>query len=361
MAVNDRIEATPEGEQSQPETNANQPDHVTGPITIVAVTPPGGDEANGSVALRVKASIQQRLSPALRQQHVSFGLRWWAVVSGRRVTGLAAEGAFWVVFSLPWLLLAFVTGLGYAETFVGPEQVAIVEETVQNAVVTVLTPGAADQFATPVLKEIFVEGRADLGVLGLVLALWAGSRAVMTYVEAIAIINGEFRARGYVKQRLLALFFYLIGVGIALTLFPVSLVGPKQIGMLLGLPSHVVTIGCIVLVLIVVMTVLVGLFHFAPVERMKWRVAIPGATIALVASLAATAIVTIYVRRLFETNSIYGVLATPVAVMVYAYVLSFIVLAGAAFNAVRSRRLIFAAVDSHSGGGGSPAQSSGER
>ena len=51
---------------------------------------------------------------------------------------------------------------------------------------------AAAQSALPVLNEVFNETRADLGILGLVIALWAGSRAVMSYVQSIMLINGEY-------------------------------------------------------------------------------------------------------------------------------------------------------------------------
>ena len=51
---------------------------------------------------------------------------------------------------------------------------------------------------------------------------------------------------------------------------------------------------------------------------------------------------TLYVRNLFAESSVYGVLATPIALMVYALVVSFTVLLGAAVNAVLGDREIFA-------------------
>ena len=51
---------------------------------------------------------------------------------GRRIAGLASEAAFWVIFSPPWLMLAFVSGLGVTAKYLGDEAVAQVRSRSTN-------------------------------------------------------------------------------------------------------------------------------------------------------------------------------------------------------------------------------------
>ncbi len=269
-------------------------------------------------------------------------LKFWALMVGRRIAGLASEAAFWVIFSLPWLILAFVSGLGVTAKYLGDDAVEAVKDSIENVINNVLTPEAAAQFALPVLNELLNETRPDLGVIGLVIALWAGSRAVMTYVQSIMLINGEYVDRSYLRRRALSLVLYAVTAVLSVSLLPILLVGPKHLAQWLELSEIGVTIGYVVVVVFVAITVLLVLLHYSTVKRGSIWTAWPGALVALVTGAGAGLIVTLYVRRLFDESSVYGALATPVALMVYAYVLSFTVLLGAAVNAALSNREIFA-------------------
>ncbi len=275
-----------------------------------------------------------------------FVLKFWALMVGRRIAGLASEAAFWMIFSLPWLILAFVSGLGVTAKYLGDDAVEAVKGSIENVINNLLTPEAAAQFALPVLHELFNETRPDLGVIGLVIALWAGSRAVMTYVQSIMLINGEYLERSYLRRRALSLVLYAVTAVLSVSLLPILLVGPKRLAQWLAqwleLPEIGVTIGYVVVVVCAAITVLLVLLHYSTVERGSIWTAWPGALVALVTGAGAGLIVTLYVRRLFDQSSVYGALATPVALMVYAYVLSFTVLLGAAVNAALSNREIFA-------------------
>lgn len=271
-----------------------------------------------------------------------FVLKVWSLLVGRRITGLASEAAFWVIFSLPWLILAFVSGLGVTAKYLGDDAVTAVMDSIENAVNSVLTPEAAAQFALPVLHELFSETRPDLGLIGLVVALWAGSRAVMTYVQSIMLINGEYVERSYFRRRVLSLVLYAVTAILSVSLLPVLLVGPTRLAQWANLSEVAVTIGYGVIVIVIAYSVLLVLLHYSTVKRGPVWTAWPGALVALITGIGASFIVTIYVRRLFDEASVYGVLATPVALMVYSYVLSVTVLLGAAVNAVLSDREIFA-------------------
>lgn len=283
-----------------------------------------------------------RLIARIPQPVTDFTLKLWALLVGRRIAGLASEAAFWVIFSLPWLMLAFVSGLGVTAKYLGDEAVAQVRESIDNVINTVLTPDAAAQFALPVLNEVFNQTRPDLGIIGLVIALWAGSRAVMTYVQSIMLINGEYVERSYLRRRGLSLILYAIAAVLSVSLLPLLLIGPKRLAEWFNLSSVGITIAYVVVVLFASTTMLLVLLHYSTVKKKSVWSALPGTIVAIVTGFVASLVVTLYVRNLFAESSVYGVLATPIALMVYAYVVSFTVLLGAAVNAVLSEREIFA-------------------
>lgn len=262
-------------------------------------------------------------------------------MSGRRVAGLAAEAAFWAIFSLPWILLAFVSGLGIATKYIGDQAVNEVRENFELVAGRLLSPAAAEQYVNPVINEIFSQTRPDLGILGLVVAIYAGSRAVMTFVDAIMIVNGEFGSRGYLKRRLLAIFIYLVGALVACILIPVVAAGPRLIGEWIQLDPLTVTLSTGLIAVFASVGLLMFMFHFSSVKRLSWTRSAPGALLSLVGCALGTVGVSIYVRRVFQNASVYGFLAMPVALMIFVYVMSYIILIGAVINAIINDRPIF--------------------
>src|SRR6478735_1957469 len=105
-----------------------------------------------------------------------------------RVTGLAAEAAFFAVLSVPPLIFALAGAVG----FVSERFTATQVEDVSNAVLEVsrqaLTDRAVDRIIAPTLQEVLDGGRYDVISIGFVLALWSGSRALNVFVDTITIM-----------------------------------------------------------------------------------------------------------------------------------------------------------------------------
>ena len=59
------------------------------------------------------------------------------------------------------------------------------------------------------VHQVLHGGRADIVSLGFVLAVWAGSSAMATFVNTITIAYGMRDLRGAVRSRLLALWLFL--------------------------------------------------------------------------------------------------------------------------------------------------------
>ncbi|MDI2028876.1 YihY/virulence factor BrkB family protein [Saccharopolyspora sp. TS4A08] len=255
--------------------------------------------------------------------------------SGRyRLTGLAGEAAFFTLTSLPPVLLSVVGTLGYLAGWLGREGTMIaVEETLVRAAGTVLSPQAIDQLLRPVLVEVLGSGRAGIISIGFVLALWSGSTALNVYIDTISVVYGLGGQRGVVRQRLMSVLVYVVGLLVALVLLPLLAVGPAVIagwvpqaaGLVYGLYWPLIVIGSI--------ASLSTLYMVSVPIRTPWHEHVPGAAVALVVWLLGSFALRIYLNVSLENSPVYGALAAPMGVLLWLYVTAFAVLLGGAVNA----------------------------
>ena len=104
-----------------------------------------------------------------------------------RLPGLAAEVSFYLILSLPPLLLVGLGALSYVGDWFGPDAVTEVSNAVIEAASGVLTESTIEEVVRPAVDRLLARGRADIISIGVVLALWAGSRALRVIVQAVTI------------------------------------------------------------------------------------------------------------------------------------------------------------------------------
>ena len=148
-----------------------------------------------------------------------------------RVTGLAAEAAFFAVLSLPPLIFALAGSIGYIFAQFSDSQIAEVRETV----ISHRQPGAdpADRRqhhqADP-QRGAHGGGRYDVVSIGFILALWSGSRALNVFVDTITIMYGLGGQRGIVRTRALSFVLYVLGMITGVVTIPLVVAGPTLVG-----------------------------------------------------------------------------------------------------------------------------------
>lgn len=80
-------------------------------------------------------------------------------------------------------------------------------------------------------------------------------------------------------------------------------------------------------------TVLVVIYHFGTPRRQQWQHVLPGAVLATATWFLATLGYGWYLTRYADYSVVYGSLGAGVATLVWLYMVSFIILLGAEFNA----------------------------
>jgi membrane protein len=288
--------------------------------------------------MAVEGSARSRLR-SLSWETIRSAL-WRLVVSTvgtcmrNRVTGLAAEAAFFAVLSLPPLIFALAGSIGYVFAQFSDSQIDEVRETVISLASQALTPQTVDSIIKPTLNSVLDGGRYDVVSIGFVLALWSGSRALNVFVDTITIMYGLGGQRGIVSTRALSFVLYVLGMITGVITIPLVVAGPTLVRK--WLPEQVSVLNSLYwpTVLVLGICFLATLYHVSVPVRTAWRYNLPGAVFTMFCWVFGSALLRwVLVGTAKGSTSIYGPLATPIAVLLWLYLLSIAVLIGAALNA----------------------------
>ena len=250
-----------------------------------------------------------------------------------RVTGLAAEAAFFAILSLPPLVFGLAGAVGFVAQRFDVTTVTAFRDQVLALSLQLLTPAAVNGVLLPTLDDVLSGGRFEVISIGFVLALWSGSRALNVVLDTVTIMYGLAGQRSILRTRALSFSLYLVGLCAAVVLLPLVLAGPGLVDRVL--PDRLSVLGGLYwpVVLLGTVAVLATLFHLAVPVRQRWRRDLPGAALTLLLWLGGSALLRFVLDRSVDTTSIYGPLAAPIAVLLWLYLISLALLVGAAFNA----------------------------
>lgn len=251
-----------------------------------------------------------------------------------RVTGLAAEAAFFAVLSLPPLVFALAGSIGYVFAQFSDARIGEVRATVIDLASRALTPETVDKIIRPTLDEVLSGGRYEVISIGFVLALWSGSRALNVFVDTITIMYGLGGHRGIVSTRALSFLLYVLGMLTGVITIPLVVAGPRLVDRVV--PDRLDALNQLYwpIVLVLGICFLATLYHVSVPVRTAWRFNVPGAVFTMFCWVFGSALLRwVLVGTAANSTSIYGPLAAPIAVLLWLYLLSIAVLIGAAINA----------------------------
>jgi membrane protein len=194
------------------------------------------------------------------------------------------------------------------------------------------------------LQSITENARTQAGigvVVGIVLALWSASSGMGHLVDAINLAYDEDDDRGFIRSKGLALLFTLGAVVFVLfaigmiTILP-SVLADAGVG---SIGRLVVSIARWVLLLFGMMAALAVLYRYAPDrDDARWRWITPGAVVATVLWIIASALFAFYTANFAKYNQTYGSLGVVVVVMLWLFITAMCVLIGAELNCEAERQ-----------------------
>ena len=251
-----------------------------------------------------------------------------------RVTGLAAEAAFFALLSLPPLIFGLTGSIGWVVQNFTDQRVGEFKAEVVRLASKLFTDNTVQSIIVPTMDDVLRTPRYDVASIGFILALWSGSRALNVFVDTVTIMYGLGGHRGIVRTRVLSFSLYVLGLLTGIVTIPLVVAGPRLVDK--ALPPRLDALNALYWPVVVIMCVVftATLYHVSVPVRTSWRYNLPGAALTLLiwvfGSYILRWVLTITAR---ESTSIYGPLSAPIAVMIWLYIIAIAVLIGAALNA----------------------------
>jgi membrane protein len=262
-------------------------------------------------------------------------------ISQDNLTDSAAALTYYGVLAMFPAAIALISIVGLV---FDPQQIAHGLTTVLNQI----APGTAAKTFSGVINNLAGStATAGLGlILGLAGALWSASGYVGAFTRAANVIWETPEGRPFWKLKPLQLLLTLIGVLFtAVIAAAVALSGPivRAVGNAMGLSSTAVTVWNIakwpVLVVIVALMIAI-LYYLAPNVRLRgFKWVSPGAALAVVVWIVASALFAFYVANFGSYNKTYGSLAGIVVFLVWFWITNLALLIGVELDSERERTL----------------------
>ena len=255
-----------------------------------------------------------------------------------RVTGLAAEGAFFAILSLPPLIFGLAGSIGYLARQFDVETIDEMKDQIIELAGRGLTADSVTAVIEPTLNDVLNGGgRLEVVSIGFVIALWSGSRALNVFVDTITIMYGMGGRRGIIKTRALSFTLYCVALLIGVVVLPLVLAGPSAVNRVL--PPELDGLNQLYWPIVIVLSTgfLNTLYHLSVPVRTPWISDLPGAFLALSVWILGSFVLRWILQSTVGGTSIYGPLAAPIAVLLWLYLTAIAVLIGAALNAVMDR------------------------
>ena len=202
-----------------------------------------------------------------------------------------------------------------------------------------LPSGALDVIRDQV-KLLTAQGQGALSytfIGTLALSLWGANAATKAIFDALNIIYKEREKRGFIQLALRSLAFTLAGVVLVLLAFGGIVVVPvalKLLGFPEGSTAYLVSLTRWPLLFVGILLALACLYRFGPSrEQPLWRWVTWGSAIAAGIWIGGSLLLSWYVANFGSYNATYGSLGAVIGFLIWMWLSTIIVLAGAEINA----------------------------
>ena len=246
----------------------------------------------------------------------------------------AAQTAFWSALSLPPLLLGMLGSLAYVAPLFGPETLPTIQERLITMASSFFSPNVVTEIIQPTVRDIALGARGEVVSIGFVISLWAGSSAISSLVDSIVEAHDQTPLRHPVRQRFYALGLYLLMLLFVILTAPLLAIGTIKAA------EHIpeswwnsLAYGYYPLLMLAIAVAVNVLYRVALPKPLPTHRLLCGAVLATVVFMTATFGLRFYLNWITATGYTYGALATPIAFLLFAFMLGFAVMLGAELNA----------------------------
>jgi len=197
---------------------------------------------------------------------------------------------------------------------------------------------------TSTLSDVINRPRGNLLSFSVVLSLYLANNGMLSLMNAFNKIYRTVEKRGFFKARLISfslttLLVFSIFIAIALIV-----VGQLVLNFLLDqgmLNQDLLLYGIIVLRFLIIFAMFLlaisAIYYFAPALHRRWKFISPGSVVATLLIILITYGFSFYISNFGTYNKLYGSIGAMIALMIWLFFISFILLSGFELNASLER------------------------
>jgi membrane protein len=245
-------------------------------------------------------------------------------------------------------LLSFFLVLTSAATILVQTRAELVSRLLEEGLDQIVPPGTESL----VMQQFRVTGARPLSLLVVagIVSVWAASGVIKSLMEGFQAIYRVPRSRGFLQTQGVAIALVLAAAlplvcATALVIFGTqvesTMLGWLKVDPMLSPLSGLMRLASrgarYLLAFLTTVSLTCTLYWFGPYRRQRWRYVWPGAVLATIFWLLATAGFAWYVRNIGHYNVMYGSIGAGIALLVWMYLIAVIALIGCEFNAEYER------------------------
>ena len=257
--------------------------------------------------------------------------RTYSEMNADRLLSIAGGVAFFILFAIFPAITALVSAYGifFNASTIG-QDLSLLQGVVPDDVLKILN----DQATHIALQS----NRAlSIGVVaGILVALWSAMGGVKAMIDALNVIYEEKERRSFFRLNLVALAFTLGGFAVFLIAVGAVVLMPLVLSWLgLGIDgAGLIAVLRWPVLLIVLLTGLAVLYRYGPDRRApRWQWVSVGSVFASLVWIGASILFSWYLAKFNTYNATYGSLGAVLAMMMWLWISSMVVLLGAELNA----------------------------
>ncbi len=256
--------------------------------------------------------------------------------------------AFNFTIALFPLILFLLNVIPYVQFFVG----AVTTENILLFIQEIM-PGSLYQEAEATIMDIVSKPRQSLLSLGFFLALYLATNGVISLMNAFNAVYRTKESRGFLYTRAIAVSIIMVLVLSICVAVLIMIIGS---GMLYRLSTYEFVNNTLyyyslsalkfLVLLLLFLIATAYIFRFAPVVHDKWHFFSAGSIVAALLINLSFYAFTFYLNNFASYNKLYGSIGTMIALMLWLWITSIIVLVGFEINvsldkaAIRRKRRI---------------------
>ncbi|MDM5219744.1 YihY/virulence factor BrkB family protein [Peribacillus sp. NJ11] len=265
---------------------------------------------------------------------IKFSKKLIKEIKEDRVTGLAAEQAYYYLLALfpllilllsilPYLNIDIQTALDTIKTFMPTETMEVIEKNIIN---------------------ILSERNGGLLTFGFLGTIWSASNGMNAFIHSMNIAYDVEETRNFIKARFISIVLTLGLVVAFIVMLGLPVFGKVIIDLLqqvIPIPEEMQILFSLlrwVIAVVVISLVLTFLYRFAPNKSFPIKHVIPGAVTATVLWLGISLGFSFYISNFANYSSTYGSLGGVIILMLWLYLSGLIFVIGGEINAILHRQ-----------------------